>query len=53
MPTEEELLDLEPIDQEFRYLEIKRPNDENLFEDEEYIEDVEKANNDLREKVIS
>lgn len=42
---------MEDIDNDFKYLEIKRPPGEDFFEEEEYVEDMEQSNTNLREKI--
>lgn len=51
IPTDEELLSMEDIDNDFKYLEIKRPPGEDFFEEEDYVEDMELSNTNLRERI--
>jgi hypothetical protein len=42
---------MEDIDNIFKYLEIKRPPGEDFFEEEDYVEDMELSNTNLRERI--
>lgn len=39
------------IDREFALLERKRPNADDLFDEEDYIEEIEKSNSQFRDKI--
>ena len=50
--SDEELFDIQDIDRDLSYLEIRRPNDEDLSEDEDFAEEMEDANKKLRDQVL-
>lgn len=45
------MFDLADIDRDFALLERKRPNQDDLFDEEDYIEEIEKSNSQFRDKI--